>query len=64
QITARVLQKIKKENIRIICSRSKLATLPEGCIRTDIRDPEMDEALKGYYRVLIDYNEYKMVKMI
>ncbi|TFG19775.1 MAG: ATP-NAD kinase [Promethearchaeota archaeon] len=64
QITARVLEKIKKQNIHIICSRSKLATLPEGCIRTDIRDPEMDQHLIGYYRVLIDYNEYKMIKMI
>jgi predicted polyphosphate/ATP-dependent NAD kinase len=64
QITSRILKKIKKENIWIICSRSKLATLPEGCIRTDIRDPDMDKQLRGYYRVLIDYNEYKMIKMI
>lgn len=64
QITSEVMRKIKKEHIHIICSRSKLNSLPNGCIRTDIRDPKMDEQLRGFYRVLIDYNEYKMVKMV
>lgn len=64
QITARVMKKIEKENIRIICSRSKLKSLPYGYIRTDIRNLVMDAQLRGFYRVLIDYNEYKMVKMI
>jgi predicted polyphosphate/ATP-dependent NAD kinase len=64
QITPKVMEKIQKENIHIVCTRSKLDSLPNGCIRTDIRDPEMDANLRGYYRVLIDYNEYRMVKMV
>jgi predicted polyphosphate/ATP-dependent NAD kinase len=64
QITGKIISEISKDNIHVICSRSKLSTLPEGYIRTDIRDPEMDKKLRGFYRVLIDYHEYKMIKMI
>jgi len=64
QITTKVMQRIRKEDIHIICTRSKIQSLPNGCIRTDIRDPSMDENLKGFYRVLVDYNEYQMVKMV
>ncbi len=64
QITPKVMEGIPKNAIHILCSRSKLKTLPDGCIRTDIRDPKMDEQLRGYYRVLIDYHEYKMVRMV
>ncbi len=64
QITSKVLNKIKKEQINILCSLSKLSSLPDGCIRTDIRDQEMDKKLRGFYRVLVDFNTYRMIKMV
>jgi predicted polyphosphate/ATP-dependent NAD kinase len=64
QITPRIMESIQKKHIHVICSRSKINSLPNGCIRTDIRDPTMDEKLKGFYRILIDYNEYRMIKMV
>ncbi|MBN2157317.1 MAG: ATP-NAD kinase family protein [Candidatus Lokiarchaeota archaeon] len=64
QITPEVMQKIPKENIHILCTKSKVQSLPNGYLRTDIRDPTMDEQLRGFYRVLVDFKEYRIIKMI
>ncbi|RLG64824.1 ATP-NAD kinase, partial [archaeon] len=43
-------------------TRGKLAKTP--FLRVDTGDPELDEKLKGYWKVVTDYGEYTVVKCI
>ena len=58
QFSARVLEKVGKENIIIIATPRKLRELEK--LRIDI---ENGERLKGYYKVLTGYGRYKMMKV-
>jgi len=62
QISPRVIRKVGLENIIIIATKSKLRETP--FLRVDTGDKNLDERLRGYRRVIIDYNEEKMVKII
>ncbi|MHA1683667.1 MAG: ATP-NAD kinase family protein [Promethearchaeota archaeon] len=61
QFTPEVIRAIGLENIIIIMTRHKLASLPNGKLRNDTRDPQLDEEMRGYYRVLVDAGEYKII---
>ena len=62
QISPRVIRKVGLENIIIIATKSKLRET--AFLRVDTGDKNLDERLRGYRRVIIDYNEEKMVKII
>lgn len=64
QFSHRVLEKVGPGNITIILTRSKFASLPDGKIRIDARNPATDAAFRGYYRVIMDYGEYRIVEMV
>jgi predicted polyphosphate/ATP-dependent NAD kinase len=55
-----LLRKIGPTNIIIISTRFKLQNIQNQILRLDTRDPELDEKLRGYYRVFIDYDEIKI----
>ncbi len=58
QLSERVLKKIGKENIIIVATPKKMSEIKK--LRMDLDDCEF---LKGYYKVLVGYGKYKMVKM-
>ncbi len=58
QISEKVLRRIGKENIIIVATPKKLEELK--VLRMDLEDCEF---LKEYYRVLIGYGKFKMMKM-
>ncbi|RLG64250.1 ATP-NAD kinase, partial [archaeon] len=60
QISAKVIRKVGRDNIIVIATRGKLAKTP--FLRVDTGDPELDEKLKGYWKVVTDYGEYTVVK--
>ncbi len=62
QISAKVIKKIKKEHIIVISTRYKIGTIKS--LKVDTQDPALDEELKGYVRVIIDFNELRMMKII
>ncbi len=62
QISAKVIRKVGKENIIVIATHGKLAKTP--FLRVDTGDPELDEKLRGYWKVVTDYGEYTVVKCI
>ncbi|RLG65451.1 ATP-NAD kinase [archaeon] len=62
QISAKVIRKVGRDNIIVIATRGKLAKTP--FLRVDTGDPELDEKLKGYWKVVTDYGEYTVVKCI
>ncbi len=64
QFSPAVLKEIGFDDIIIIATKYKVSTLPDGKLRIDSRDPEFDEEFVGYYRVLINYGEYRIIDLI
>jgi predicted polyphosphate/ATP-dependent NAD kinase len=64
QLSPKVLRTIGLENIIIIATKYKMSTLPDGKLRIDSRDPVFDAEFRGFYRVLIDYGQYRIVDVI
>jgi len=64
QISPRVIRKIGKENILVLATRRKLSGLEGGVLRIDTDDPELDNELRGFYRVIVGYREYRYVKAL
>ncbi len=56
-----VISKNGKEGILIISTRNKLAKISE--LLVDTGDPGVDKMLKGYYRVIVGYNRFKIIKV-
>jgi len=64
QFTPQVLRKIGIENVIIIATKFKLMNIPDQILRIDTRDPQLDDELKGFYRVIVDYDEMKICKVV
>lgn len=62
QISPRIVRLVGPENIIVVATRSKMQSLGWR-LRVDTGDPALDEALRGYRRVVIDYNEEAMVRV-
>lgn len=62
QISAAVLRQVGKDNIIIVAPRGKLTALGTRPLRIDTGDDEMNEMLKGYYRVIVGYENFAMRK--
>jgi predicted polyphosphate/ATP-dependent NAD kinase len=57
QLSPQVLNKIGLRNIIIIATKFKVATLPDGKMRIDSRDPKFDRQFSGLHRIIVDYGE-------
>jgi len=55
QISSKVIREVGLENIIVIATRHKIKGLKS--LRVDTGDPDLDQRLKGYMRVIIDYGE-------
>lgn len=62
QISPKVIRKVGIKNVIIIATRYKLSTIKY--LRVDTSDESLDEELRGYIRVIVDYNEEKIVKVV
>ncbi len=61
QISPNVIREVGIKNLIILATRYKLRTINH--FRVDTQDPKLDEELKGYIRVVVDYNELRMMKV-
>ena len=61
QISPRVIRAVGKDNIIIVATKSKLMGL--RALRVDTGDPELDEALRGYVRVIVDYGQEVVMRV-
>ncbi len=62
QISPRVIKRVGRDNIIVIATWSKIEKLQ--VLRVDTGEPEVDEMLRGYIRVLVDYNYWVIRKII
>ncbi|MHA1145052.1 MAG: ATP-NAD kinase family protein [Candidatus Helarchaeota archaeon] len=61
QISPRVIRNVGKSNLIVLATRYKLRTIQR--FRVDTQDSSLDEQLRGYVRVICDYNEIQMKKI-
>ena len=62
QISPRVIEKVGVDNIIILATPTKLNTLMRLIV--DTGDPELDEKIRGYRRVITGYHETRLVKVV
>jgi predicted polyphosphate/ATP-dependent NAD kinase len=61
QISPSVLRHVDKNNIIIVSTESKIRELPH--LLVDTGDEEVNNKLRGYFKVLVDYNKFIVVKV-
>ena len=57
QISSEVIRKVGKENIIIVATKEKLASLNKQPLLVDTGDPLLDKALSGYLSVITAYQQ-------
>ncbi|MHA1709731.1 MAG: ATP-NAD kinase family protein [Candidatus Baldrarchaeia archaeon] len=62
QISPDVIKKVGKENIVVVATKSKIKNL--DVLRVDTGDPQVDEMLRGYTKVIVDYHEDLIMKVV
>ncbi|AEM39392.1 ATP-NAD/AcoX kinase [Pyrolobus fumarii 1A] len=62
QISPRVIRAVGVDNVIVVATWSKIRSLRYR-LRVDTGDPELDDALRGYRRVVVDYNEEVVAKV-
>jgi predicted polyphosphate/ATP-dependent NAD kinase len=63
QISPGVIQRVGKEHIFVISTPSKLRGIDGETLKVDTGDSTVDELLRGYIRVVTDYNEIRLMKV-
>jgi len=63
QISPRVIERVGRDHIRVLCTLSKLRGIEGESLRVDTGDPSVDQMLRGYMRVISDYGEIRLVKV-
>jgi len=64
QISPEVIRRVGRDNIIVLATPQKLATLRARVLRVDTGDPELDEELRGYYKVVTGYRRRTLVKAV
>lgn len=64
QISPRVIERVGKNHIIVVATHSKLASIGDKPLRVDTGDPRVDSMLRGYIRVLVDYNMWIVKRVL
>ena len=62
QFSPNILKKIGPQNIIILSTKYKLQNIPNQILRLDTRSAELDEKMRGLYKVIVDYDDIKICK--
>jgi predicted polyphosphate/ATP-dependent NAD kinase len=63
QLSPEIIKKAGKDNIVVIASKEKLASLQGRPLLVDTGSDEVNEKLRGYMRVITGYNDYVVYKV-
>ncbi len=63
QISPEVIKKVGAQNLIIVASPCKLAALKKRTLLVDTGDPEVDDMLSGYHKVVIGYARRSVYKI-
>lgn len=62
QISPEVIRRVGGDNVIVLATPQKLATLRGRALRVDTGDPSLDEELRGYYKVVTGYRRRTLIK--
>jgi predicted polyphosphate/ATP-dependent NAD kinase len=63
QISPTIIRLVGKERIIIAATRNKLQSIDGNVLRVDTGDPQVDDMLRGFIRVVTDYREWQLVQI-
>ncbi len=63
QISPGVIERVGRDKIIVISTPSKLKGIAGEILRVDTGDIKVDDILRGYIRVITDYNEIRLTKI-
>ncbi|MHA1959677.1 MAG: ATP-NAD kinase family protein [Candidatus Thorarchaeota archaeon] len=63
QISPSIIQRVGIDHIMVISTPSKLASISGGTLKVDTGDTDVDNMLRGYIRVITDFNEFRLIKV-
>jgi predicted polyphosphate/ATP-dependent NAD kinase len=58
-----VIRQVDRDKILIMSTPAKLRDIEGGTLKVDTGDRDVDDLLRGYIRVITDYNELRMVEV-
>ena len=57
------IERVGREHIFVISTPSKLKGIDGETLKVDTGDITVDEILRGYIRVITDYNEIRLIRV-
>ncbi|MBV7315018.1 ATP-NAD kinase family protein [Shewanella sp. NIFS-20-20] len=63
QLSAEFIKRVGRDNIIIVATKTKLKALEGRPLIVDSGDPELDQALAGFYKVTTGYHDYVMYQV-
>lgn len=63
QLSPRIIRQVGKDNIIVISSKDKLVSIQPRPLLVDTGDPELDEQLSGYIRIVTGFQDTVMYKV-
>ncbi len=63
QISPNVLKEVGTKNMIIVATKFKLQNIHNRILKLDTRDPELDNKMKGLYKIITDYDEIKICEV-
>ena len=64
EISPEVVRRVGKEHIIVAATRNKILGIEGNVLRVETGDAEVDQMLRGYIRVAIDYREWRLVQVL
>ncbi len=64
QLSSRIIRKVGKDNVVLVASKQKLASLGGRPLLVDTGDGDVDRMLSGYARVIVGLGDYVMCKVV
>ena len=61
QISPEIIKRVGKERIIVAATKGKIQGIEGGILRVDTGDPEVDQLLRGYIKVVTDYREWRLM---
>ncbi|MBY9005679.1 MAG: ATP-NAD kinase family protein [Candidatus Lokiarchaeota archaeon] len=63
QFSSNIIEKVGLENILILSTKYKLENIPDCKLKLDTRDSKLDNKMKGFYKIIVDYDEVIIYKI-
>ncbi len=63
QISPGIIEHVGRDHIIVISTPAKLKGIADEILRVDTGDSQVDDMLRGYIRVVTDYNEMRLIKI-